>query len=150
MSELFSVSEETCATNVELALTAADQAGRHPIRGPGRWDGQHPLVAHGARPGGPTWPRGEALARYDARTLKVWSMNSDKFTSEDKRAELLRITGSLPSLVERAAELSDRHTTSTVRSRTWKPPRPPRRVLRSSARAPGCSSMRTSRRCSAD
>lgn len=40
----------------------------------------------------------------------MWALNSDKFTSEDKRAELLRITGSLPSLVQRAAELSDRHS----------------------------------------
>ena len=40
----------------------------------------------------------------------MWSLNSDKFTSDDKRAGLLRITGSWPSLVERAAELSDRHS----------------------------------------
>jgi hypothetical protein len=41
--------------------------------------------------------------------LKVWSLNADKYTTEDKRAELLRITGGWPALVERAAQLSDRH-----------------------------------------
>jgi len=111
MSELFGVFEETCATSVELALTARPTkpgvtrsavlvAGTDSIR----W--WRTVL-------GPEAPRGLAvttLARYDARTLKVWSLNADKFTTEDKRAELLRITGGWPSLVESAAELSDRHS----------------------------------------
>ena len=47
------------------------------------------------------------LARYDARTLKVWSLSADKFTTEDKRAELLRVTGGWPAVVEQVAALAD-------------------------------------------
>lgn len=109
MSQLFDISEETCAASVELALEARPTkpgvtrsavlvAGTDSVRW---W----------ATVLGPDAPRALAvttLARYDARTLKVWSLTADKFTTEDKRAELLQITGGWPALVERAAELSDR------------------------------------------
>ena len=45
------------------------------------------------------------LRRYDAATLRVWSLETMVFPSEERRAQLLRVTGGWPSLVERAAQL---------------------------------------------
>lgn len=46
-----------------------------------------------------------SLRRYDAATLRVWSLETNLFTSEERREELLRKTGGWPMLVERAAKL---------------------------------------------
>ena len=46
-----------------------------------------------------------ALRRYDAATLRVWSLETNIFTSEERRAQLLKVTGGWPMLVERAAQL---------------------------------------------
>ena len=45
------------------------------------------------------------LRRYDAATLRVWSLETNMFTSEERRAQLLRVTGGWPILVEQAAQL---------------------------------------------
>jgi hypothetical protein len=45
------------------------------------------------------------LRRYDVATLRVWSLETNMFTSEERRAQLLRVTGGWPLLVERAAQL---------------------------------------------
>ena len=46
-----------------------------------------------------------ALRRYDAATLRVWSLETNVFVSEERRAQLLRVTGGWPMLVEQAAQL---------------------------------------------
>ena len=46
-----------------------------------------------------------ALRRYDATTLRVWSLETNVFVSEERRTQLLRVTGGWPMLVERAARL---------------------------------------------
>ena len=45
------------------------------------------------------------LRRYEAATLRVWSLETNVFNSEERRAQLLRVTGGWPKLVERAAQL---------------------------------------------
>jgi len=45
------------------------------------------------------------LRRYDAASLRVWSLETNAFTSEDRRAQLLEVTGGWPLLVEQAAAL---------------------------------------------
>lgn len=115
MSELFNVALETCTTSVDHALK--DRPSRPGvtrsailIAGPDsiRW-WQTVLSSSG--------PRGldvTTLTRYDARTLKVWSLTTGKFTTEDKRARLLRVTGGWPALVEMVAarpdSLGDEHS----------------------------------------
>jgi hypothetical protein len=46
-----------------------------------------------------------ALRRYNARTLHVWTLDLTMFTSEERRAQLLQVTGGWPMLVERVAQL---------------------------------------------
>lgn len=46
-----------------------------------------------------------ALRRYDAATLRVWSLETNAFVSEERRAQLLQVTGGWPMLVEQAAQL---------------------------------------------
>ncbi len=109
MSQLFGVSAETCAASIGAAL---DERPTKPgvTRSAVLVAGTDSVSWWGTVLG-PDAPRGLAvttLARYDARTLKVWSLTADKFTTEDKRAELLRITGGWPALVERASESSNR------------------------------------------
>jgi hypothetical protein len=108
MSNLVDAVPETCAASVELALnnrpdTPGVTRSAVLIAGPNsvRW-WRTALDASAQRGLAVT-----ALAGYDARTLKVWSMTADKFTTEDKRAELLRVTGGWPLLVEQTAELAD-------------------------------------------
>ncbi|WP_394619090.1 hypothetical protein JNUCC0626_08325 [Lentzea sp. JNUCC 0626] len=45
------------------------------------------------------------LRRYDLATLRVWSIEATMFTNEERRSELLRVTGGWPTLVEKAAQL---------------------------------------------
>jgi len=59
------------------------------------------LSATGSDPGTGT----VHLRRYTSRTLNVWSMNSEKFTTQERRERLLGTTGGWPILVERAARL---------------------------------------------
>ncbi|MEY7971559.1 hypothetical protein AB8O38_06105 [Saccharomonospora xinjiangensis] len=46
------------------------------------------------------------LNRYTQRTLKVWTLNNDKFTSPDRLNQLFTVTGGWPSIVSKAAELA--------------------------------------------
>ncbi|MGH3402320.1 MAG: hypothetical protein ACRDRJ_07375 [Streptosporangiaceae bacterium] len=45
------------------------------------------------------------LRRYNAKTLRVWSLETAMFSSEERRALLLQATGGWPMLVERVAQL---------------------------------------------
>ncbi|MCW2749995.1 MAG: hypothetical protein JWR83_1105, partial [Aeromicrobium sp.] len=123
MSKLFNVALETCTTSVDHALN--DRPSRPGvtrsailIAGPDsiRW---WQTVLSSSRPRGLDVT---TLARYDARTLKVWSLIAGKFTTEDKRARLLRVTGGWPALVEMVAEwpdsLGDEHS-ALAEVQTW-------------------------------
>jgi hypothetical protein len=108
MSELFNKALETCATSLDHALNERPTRSGVTrsailIAGPDSIGWWRTVLSSSA-------PRGldiTTLARYDARTLKVWSLSADKFTTEDKRAELLRVTGGWPALVEKVAALAD-------------------------------------------
>jgi hypothetical protein len=45
------------------------------------------------------------LRRYNAKTLRVWSLETAMFSSEERRALLLQATGGWPMLIERVAQL---------------------------------------------
>ncbi|MFZ0119852.1 MAG: hypothetical protein WAL99_10490 [Pseudonocardiaceae bacterium] len=123
MSQLFNVALDTCATSLDHALN--DRPGRSGvtrsailIAGPDTISWWRTVLSSSR-------PRGldvTTLARYDARTLKVWSLTADKFTTEDKRSELLRVTGGWPTLVEevaaRADSLGDEHL-ALAEVETW-------------------------------
>lgn len=119
---LFNVAEDTCATSLDHALN--DRPPRPGvtrsailIAGPntiGWWQ----TVLTSSRPQGLDIT---TLARYDARTLKVWSLTANKFATEDKRSALMGVTGAgqLSSKeLSRAPTLSGMNTLAWMRSRS--------------------------------
>jgi hypothetical protein len=46
------------------------------------------------------------LRRHDRRSLRVWTMDTGRFSTEERQARLLEVTGGWPLLVERAAALA--------------------------------------------
>jgi hypothetical protein len=104
MSELFNVALETCATSLGHALN--DRPTKPGVTRSAILIAGPDTIAWWQTVLSNSGPRGldvTTLARYDARTLKVWSLTADKFATEDKRAELLRVTGGWPALVEKVA-----------------------------------------------
>ncbi len=49
------------------------------------------------------------LHRHDRRSLRVWTLDTGRFSADDRPARLLDITGGWPLLVERAAALAAKH-----------------------------------------
>lgn len=47
-----------------------------------------------------------SLRRFDRRTLRVWSLDTGRFATDERQARLLAVTGGWPLLVERAVDLA--------------------------------------------
>ena len=49
------------------------------------------------------------LRRHDRRSLRVWALDTGRFSADDRQARLLDVTGGWPILVERATALAAEH-----------------------------------------
>jgi hypothetical protein len=75
------------------------------VAGPDQLEFWQEAFAEGEQPGLGT----AALRRLDRRAMHVWSLDTGHFTTPDRQARLLEVTGGWPYLTERAVALSVEH-----------------------------------------
>ena len=75
------------------------------VAGPGQLGFWQEAFAAGEQPGLGT----VALRRLDRRTMHVWSLDTGHFTTPERQARLLEVTGGWPYLTERAVALAVKH-----------------------------------------
>jgi hypothetical protein len=110
-----SLGEDACTVAVELARTLRPSASGVTrsavvVAGPAQmpvWREVFAALADGTAGGvGGMLPVSTVtLRRYDAASLRVWSLETNTFASEERREQLLKVTGGWPHLVEKAAAL---------------------------------------------
>ena len=73
------------------------------VGGPGQLGCWQEALAGGEQPGLGV----VSLRRFDRRTLRVWSLDTGRFATDERQARLLAATGGWPLLVERATDLAN-------------------------------------------
>ncbi len=112
LSDLIALSMKngSCATSLSAALqqrptTPGVTRSVVLVAGPDQLEFWQEAFAAGEQPGLGT----VALRRLDRRTMHVWSLDTGHFTTPDRQARLLEVTGGWPYLTERAVALTVEH-----------------------------------------
>jgi hypothetical protein len=75
------------------------------VAGPEQLPFWREALAHAERPGFGV----VSLRRFDRTTLRVWSLDTGRFATEERQSRLLATSGGWPALVERAVTLAAQH-----------------------------------------
>ncbi len=91
------------------AAAAAYDSRRDPVRRARHRTGPAPILAGDVRGGEQPGLGIVALRRLDRRAMHVWSLDTEHFTTPERQARLLEVTGGWPYLTEWAVVLAAKH-----------------------------------------